>query len=385
VAAVLSHSAYGSHLFLVAFVLIISSLTISIETAAAAGAASLLGSTGNSCTLIFTNELAGSSLHFDPKSILPESLVPLSTHVYKVTLNDGREIVLRVPSLTEPLDREIFATQFLNQFNGLKTPEITLLSAEDSASISEILNIQVNNKTSIGNKHPQGESSGNSPSNIRLTATPFIQAETGRTYLASFRSVFYDITGLTAHVFSLFSTMNLGGGERRNLAINRFSLLWENAEPNERSELIADLKQAMPESKSISEEEYLQYLAQHMSVYTRSRLQQVIPIRISKLPKPIIQQLSDYWLIFTILQLPDFHSRNWLYSNGNVIGIDLAHKRQIPRDMSAPLDLVLQQHPFGHSEITETIRQAIYSCRISTICATRFPEYCATLKRLSSG
>jgi hypothetical protein len=57
---------------------------------------------------------------------------------------------------------------------------------------------------------------------------------------------------------------------------------------------------------------------------------------------------------------------------------DALHREAIAQ-ASAECALIAAQQT---AQLFELVKQ---NCRISTICATRFPEYCATLKRLSSG
>lgn len=45
---------------------------------------------------------------------------------------------------------------------------------------------------------------------------------------------------------------------------------------------------------------------------------------LSDIPKPILQKISSYWLLYLIFGYYDFHPGNWMTDGSDVIGIDLA-------------------------------------------------------------
>jgi hypothetical protein len=81
--------------------------------------------------------------------------------------------------------------------------------------------------------------------------------------------------------------------------------------------------------------------------------------------------------------LPVLHAPRTQGGRSATIRLLDKHRNEVVTELAQLAAVVNQATIGGNFAEAKVLRRHL--CRISTICATRFPEYCATLKRLSSG
>ena len=293
---------------------------------------------------------------FRAADIDPAQTASLSGTVFRVQTASEKNYVVRLPSNYANVRREPFAAAFLNRVPHLRTPTVRLLSTEESKTVLKLIRFF-------------------DPAAFRiLTAkwkVPGLRNTNDRSRISL--SVFYDVPrGLEA-----LSSWGVSDRFRDTLdyipwdkedQLSTLALLkqdleshWRTANPIQIEYLIQDLKILFPDSNEIRSDRYREYLLNNIELLTTGRTQGLSYLGLVRLPASIRQQLVDYWIVYTVLGIPDFHPRNWLLDDRKVIAIDLAHPVARTLHRGQPFHLSPHLQPFGWFHLRESLRKIFMS------------------------
>ena len=289
----------------------------------------------------------GASLeNFDPHTVKFDEFLSPRFLVIKLDGPNGHQYVARLNANSQNLEHEQFATAFINQVPGKKTPRVQLLSRKPS----EKLWLQIKKYLQYFEKKKIDEAR-KGMAEIRFSIAPYLPFERGNFVLKRLQA-----WNRTRRVLFDFPVPD---SDRSIQTIDRE---WRMLDEESHVALVGDLKKIFPETASITAQEYKDYFINNIDRIDTSKLYDLALIARDHVPESIRQQLADYWALYTVLGIADFHPRNWLLRDGQeVIAIDLAYPTTLhsPQVIKGSLGIRFQQHPYGSGFIIKPIQQAM--------------------------
>ena len=304
---------------------------------------------------------------FNPMALRPEQIkaFPDNPSIFRAYDVEGRAYLLRVEVRGDQnISLEKFASEFIRRLPNTLTPQIRILSVQHS---NHLLNL-------ITENNPDGmrRLQSNLPENPRLSVALLYPGESGVESLS--RWFVYD------PVRDYLTDLSFRARKVRlvdEAVKSQLRRAWKQLGPENERRLITDLKALYPHTAPIAGHKYQEYFVDAISTINKAPLSQLTHLTLIRIPTHIRTQLSDYWALYTILGIPDFHVGNWLLRGKDVIAVDLAyHAPQTSTRLETPLTLVDQQHPFGRTAAT---REVIHFLRLNI--SPQMKAYLSTVSR----
>jgi hypothetical protein len=285
---------------------------------------------------------------FSPSKLAGAKVAVLSEwhNVYRVTVPNVGDYVLRASDWLADPAFESFAAEFMLTAPGLKTSPIRSLSQQESAAVLDVLkknhphiyHALVNNRTQI-DQLPL--------STLRFSIGRFHEGfKVGRSYFAEQGQAY-----LFAEALALLSE----GAPR---SFDMFVEEWRQlASSGHQQAVLDDLKLASNVPADLKPEALPRFISENMSRIGDLNLGRLYYNYLNRIPKPILVQLADHWAITFVLGISDFHNENWGLVDSNVVAVDLALKSEaFTKGLTTDLSFA---QPFGDWRMSGLAHQVL--------------------------
>ena len=274
---------------------------------------------------------------FNPAEIHAPNILGNNNSVFSVKTSTGK-YVIRIEAPHTDLEREVFAITFARGSPMKSFPQVKILSESDTHAVKESF------KKLFPGSHQDILNSK------KISISAFYPAKEGTKYLSELRlnHPFREILGNAYDSGEGITEQNVSKLKERLFRT------WQSSTPQAQMSFAHEIKTLYPATANMGLDDTFFYLNDHLSMETAENFQL---LGLKRVPKNVIQQLSNSWAIFTALGIHDFHFENWLIHEGIVLPIDLGN----PIEKDAAMTLMKRRNPFSGHDVSPKILQLIRS------------------------
>ncbi len=272
---------------------------------------------------------------FDADRLSIINASPLSSGVYLIETSEHLKYVLRAPREFETSARGAFAAIFMSAMPASRVAAVRRLEREASYKVAD----------KLLKAHPEATDwiKRYARDGADLSVTPYYDSITGEQFLSKFRNSFRESL---IHDSKVLGTMTRE--EQQAYRTKRLNE-WNALSTADREGLIEDIKAARPDLKNQNSETLFELVITNPGYLSYPELERLSTSYLWRIPVPIRRQLADHWVLSTVLGISDFHWRNWLVRDGQIVAIDPYEPFEHVRGTLTPMHLPLHHHPYGPS------------------------------------
>lgn len=291
---------------------------------------------------------------FEPATLSLQTVTRLGKGVYKVPLKGDAFGVVRVSREVDDIKFEAFGSRLLRSVPGLATPRPRELPVTE-----QMVRLFLEKERAGPGPDEDLIKQWNQGERPPASLSVFFPMETGAAYLDRLAGFGFRKGAENAAVELRRSPATERASVKARIA-EALELQWASLAPDAKRAVLKDLKALALVEKSFGEGSPVASLVKGMDSDNSVVFTQLRESAWNHIPAKIQAQLADYWAIFTVLGISDFHADNWLIHQDKVLAIDLAMLTAIFQRGILKASWMAQLSPVGPPP-SEAMRQAMIS------------------------